>query len=69
MKDDGSSQKRRLEKFKTDTNSIILGLGTFWEGTNIEGESLSQVIIYKLPFPVPDPINEYKMSLSKDQII
>ncbi len=64
-----SSQQRRLEKFKEDTNSVILGSGTYWEGINIEGESLSQVIIYKLPFPVPDPINEYKMSLSKAPIM
>lgn len=63
-----SSQQRKLEKFKADINSVILGSGTFWEGINIEGESLSQVIIYKLPFPVPDPINEYKMSLVKDPI-
>ena len=69
IQNDSSSQKRRLEKFRTDTNSVILGSGTFWEGINIEGESLSQVIIYKLPFPVPDPINEYKMSLSKDPIM
>lgn len=69
VQDDGSSQKRRLDKFKADINSVILGSGTFWEGINIEGESLSQVIIYKLPFPVPDPINEYKMSLVKDPIM
>ena len=27
------------------------------------------MIIYKLPFPIPDPINEYKMSLPKDPIM
>lgn len=64
-----SSQQRELDKFKADTNSVILGSGTYWEGINIEGESLSQVIIYKLPFPVPDPINEYEMSLVKDPIM
>ena len=40
----------------------MLGTGTYWEGINVEGESLSQVIIFKLPFPVPEPIMEYKMS-------
>ncbi len=68
IQNDSSSQQRRLERFKADTDSVILGSGTFWEGINIEGESLSQVIIYKLPFPVPDPINQYKMSLSDDPI-
>ena len=46
----------------------MLGTGTYWEGINIEGEALSQVIIFKLPFPVPDPIIEYKMSMAKDKI-
>ena len=64
----GSSQAHRLERFKSDINSVILGTGTYWEGINIEGESLSQVIIYKLPFPVPDPIIDYKMSIVKDKI-
>ncbi len=64
----GSSQAHRLDKFKTDVNSVILGTGTYWEGINVEGESLSQVIIYKLPFPVPDPIIDYKMSIVKDKI-
>ena len=63
-----SSQAHQLEKFRTDTNSVLLGTGTYWEGINIEGESLSQVIIFKLPFPVPDPIIEYKMSMAKDKI-
>ncbi len=64
----GSSQAHRLEKFKSDISSVILGTGTYWEGINVEGESLSQVIIYKLPFPVPDPIIDYKMSIVKDKI-
>ncbi len=63
-----SSQEYVLEKFRKDVNSVILGTGTFWEGISIEGESLSQVIIYKLPFPVPEPIIDYKMSVSDDPI-
>ena len=35
---------------------------------NIEGESLSQVIIYRLPFPVPDPILEYRMSQTQHPV-
>lgn len=63
-----SSQEYVLEKFRKDVNSVILGTGTFWEGINVEGESLSQVIIYKLPFPVPDPIINHKMSVADDPI-
>lgn len=68
MQSKTSSQAYQLEKFKADTNSVILGTGTYWEGINVEGESLSQVIIYKLPFPVPEPIIDYKMSLTENPI-
>ncbi len=57
-----SSQEQRLENFRKNVDSVILGTGTYWEGINVEGESLSQVIVFKLPFPVPEPIMEYKMS-------
>lgn len=65
----GSSQEYVLEKFRKDINSVIHGTGTFWEGINIEGESLSQVIIYKLPFPYPDPIISEKMKESDDPLM
>lgn len=68
MQSKTSSQAYQLEKFREDTNSVILGTGTYWEGINVEGESLSQVIIYKLPFPVPEPIIDYKMSLTENPI-
>lgn len=57
-----SSQEKRIRNFQNDTDSVILGTGAYWEGINVEGESLSQVIIFKLPFPVPEPIMEYNMS-------
>lgn len=69
MQGKGSSQARKLEIFKTDIDSVILGTGTYWEGINVEGEALSQVIIFKLPFPVTDPIIDYKMSLAEDRVI
>lgn len=63
-----SSQEYQLKRFRMNTNSVILGTGTYWEGISIEGESLSQVIIFRLPFPVPDPILDYKMSLAENGI-
>lgn len=65
---ENSSQTVQLNKFKDDTNSVILGTGTYWEGINVEGESLSQVIIYKLPFPVPDPIIQNKMDSCENPV-
>lgn len=51
---DGDSRKNILEKFKKDTNSVLFGLDSFWLGVDIPGESLSNLIITKLPFQVPD---------------
>lgn len=65
----GSSQAFQLNRFKNDVDSVILGSGTYWEGINIEGESLSQVIIYKLPFPYPDPIISSKMAEADDPLM
>lgn len=64
-----SSQEYQLKRFRNDMNSVILGRGTYWEGINIEGESLSQVIIYKLPFPYPDPIIRCKMAEADDPLM
>ena len=58
MQQPGSSQDKVLNEFKEDTNSVLLGTGAYWEGISIEGKSLSNVIIFRLPFPVPDPIIE-----------
>ncbi|OJF75982.1 MAG: helicase [Treponema sp. CETP13] len=48
---------RLLELFKKEKNSVLFATDSFWEGVDVPGESLSQVIIVKLPFSVPsDPI-------------
>ena len=65
MQQPGSSQDQVLNEFKEDTNSVLLGTGAYWEGISIEGKSLSNVVIFRLPFPVPDPIINYKASIAK----
>lgn len=48
---------RLLETFKSVSSSVLFATDSFWEGVDVPGESLSQVIIAKLPFSVPtDPI-------------
>lgn len=48
---------RLLKKFKEDISSVLFATDSFWEGVDIPGESLSHVIVVKLPFPVPsDPV-------------
>ncbi|MFT5702524.1 MAG: ATP-dependent DNA helicase DinG [Desulforhopalus sp.] len=46
-----------LDTFRKETNSILIAVASFWEGVDVSGESLSCVIIDKLPFEVPtDPV-------------
>jgi DNA polymerase-3 subunit epsilon/ATP-dependent DNA helicase DinG len=50
----GGSRAHLLEKFKTTERCVLLGTRSFWEGIDVAGESLSCVVIVKLPFDVPD---------------
>lgn len=43
-----------LEAFRDDVSSVLFATSTFWQGVDVPGDSLSQVIIVKLPFMVPD---------------
>lgn len=48
---------RLLENFKKDISSVLFATDSFWQGVDVPGNSLSQVIIIKLPFTVPnDPV-------------
>lgn len=69
MQQPGASQDKVLSEFREDVDSVLLGTGAYWEGISIEGKSLSNLIIFRLPFPVPDPIIEYKASVAKDPLM
>jgi ATP-dependent DNA helicase DinG len=43
-----------LERFRDDIGSVLLGTASFWQGVDMPGETLSCVIIDKLPFAPPD---------------
>ena len=58
----GSSRSRMLEKFKRSEDGVLFGTDSFWTGVDVPGESLSNVIITRLPFAVPDtPLIEAKL--------
>lgn len=50
------------QEFASDINSVLFATGTFWEGIDVKGKSLSNLIICKLPFSNLDPILEGKAS-------
>jgi ATP-dependent DNA helicase DinG len=65
---EGSSQDGVIAEFR-GSKGVLLSTGVFWEGVNIEGSDLSQLIIFRLPFPVPsDPVYEYKASIADNPL-
>jgi len=51
---DGVPRHVMLQKFREDINSVLFGTDSFWTGVDVEGEALSNVIITRLPFAVPE---------------
>jgi len=50
----GTPRSTMLERFKDDVDSVLFGTDSFWQGVDVPGEALSNVIITRLPFAVPD---------------
>ena len=52
--DDGVSTSQLLHQFRHADAAVLFGVDTFWQGVDVQGEALSNVIIPKLPFVPPD---------------
>ena len=50
----GTPRSVMLQKFKDDIDSVLFGTDSFWQGVDVPGDALSNVIITRLPFAVPD---------------
>lgn len=46
--------REMLHRFRNHPRCVLLGTTGFWQGVDVAGEALSNVIIVKLPFAVPD---------------
>jgi ATP-dependent DNA helicase DinG len=52
-------RERLLERFRSEVGSVLIATSTFWQGVDVPGESLSLLVIDKLPFSAPgDPLHE-----------
>ena len=45
---------KMIEEFRKDVHSVLFGTDSFWTGVDVPGEALSNVVVTRLPFAVPD---------------
>jgi ATP-dependent DNA helicase DinG len=59
---EGLPRSKMVDAFKADVTSVIFGADSFWQGVDVPGEALSNVIITRLPFSVPShPLLEARL--------
>jgi ATP-dependent DNA helicase DinG len=56
------SRGQLLDRFKANPRAVLFGTDSFWQGVDVPGDALQNVIITKLPFSVPDrPLLEARL--------
>ena len=51
-----------IEEFRSTPNAVLLATSSFWQGVDVVGDSLSCVVIDKLPFASPgDPVTSARI--------
>lgn len=59
---DGVPRSQMLERFKANPRAVLFGTDSFWQGVDVPGDALQNVIITRLPFSVPDrPLTEARL--------
>jgi len=59
---EGLPRSQMLARFKKNPRGVLFGVDSFWQGVDVPGDALVNVIITRLPFSVPDrPLLEARL--------
>ena len=50
----GMGRSQMIDVFKSSGDAVLFGTASFWEGVDVRGDALKNVIITKIPFEVPN---------------
>ena len=65
---EGLDRSAMLDKFRRDGSAVLFGTDSFWQGVDVPGDALQNVIITKLPFSVPDhPLLEARLDRIRER--
>ena len=54
LRQGNESRRLLLDRFKKDIGSVLFATDSFWEGVDAPGRTLEHLLIFRLPFRVPD---------------
>ncbi len=64
---EGLPRSVMLDRFKQNPRAVLFGTDSFWQGVDVPGDALQNVIITKLPFSVPDqPLIQARLEAIRD---